>query len=220
MTRTIHHHLDAATLMSYSAGSLGEALSAVAAAHIEMCPVCQRELKSLDLLGGMLFDRIDQGTAAGKTSVPGRPTGDVVTLAARRGEASGAVARPRQPAISRRYGLDLDNIAWRRLGPGIWHYRLPLSKGAKGDLRLIKVGAGRRMPEHGHGGIELTLVLSGAYEDETGRYLCGDIQDIDGEGEHQPVADASEGCVCLIASERPAKFKSLVGRLLQPLTGM
>ena len=76
------------------------------------------------------------------------------------------------------------------------------------------------MPDHGHGGSELTLVLDGAYADETGEFRRGDIQDVDDEVEHRPVADKELGCICLIASERPARFKSLVGRLMQPWTGM
>ena len=76
------------------------------------------------------------------------------------------------------------------------------------------------MPDHGHGGAELTLVLEGAYSDETGAYRRGDMQDVDETIEHTPVADTETGCICLIASEQPARFKGLVGRLLQPWTGM
>ena len=35
-----------------------------------------------------------------------------------------------------------------------------------------------------------------------------------------PIADRTVGCICLIASEKPARFKGLFSRLLQPLTGM
>ena len=76
------------------------------------------------------------------------------------------------------------------------------------------------MPEHGHGGTELTLVIEGAYGDDTGRYGRGDVQEVDGSIEHQPVADAELGCICLIASEQPARFKTLIARLVQPWTGM
>ena len=122
--------------------------------------------------------------------------------------------------IARQYGLTFDSIPWKRLAPGVWHHRLPLSPGVKGDLRLLKIVAGRQMPEHGHGGEELTLVLEGAYADDSGQYCRGDVQDVDDEIEHRPVADRNTGCICLIASERPAKFKGIVERLLQPWTGM
>ena len=130
-------------------------------------------------------------------------------------------AAPELPApIARTYDLSLATIPWKRLGPGMWHHRLNLSPGAEGDLRLLKIAAGRKMPMHGHGGSELTLVLDGAYGDETGTYRRGDIQDVDDDVEHTPVADADMGCICLIASERPARFRGLVVRLIQPWTGM
>jgi putative transcriptional regulator len=57
---------------------------------------------------------------------------------------------------------------------------------------------------HGHAGAELTLVLSGAFSDASGAFRRGDLQDVDGETEHQPVGDKDEGCICLIAAEGPA----------------
>ena len=45
---TITHHLDDATLMSFAAGALPAALSAVAAAHVAMCPRCRREVAALE----------------------------------------------------------------------------------------------------------------------------------------------------------------------------
>ena len=122
--------------------------------------------------------------------------------------------------IALAYGLTYADIPWKRLGPGVMHHRLPLSEGTTGDLRLLKIGPGRQMPDHGPGGAELTLVLAGAFSDATGHYGFGDLQDVDESVEHTPLTDDVTGCICLIASERPARFKSFVGRLMQPLTGM
>jgi putative transcriptional regulator len=224
MSGNIDHHLDTATLMAYSAGSLGEALSAVASAHIEMCEHCREELAVLDDVGAALLNSLPSKTA-GMPSMPtlSQPSGSVVALIAKSGTRSAArVRRPstKPAAFGARLGIDLGNIAWRRLGPGVWHYPVKLSPGVTGDLRLLKIAAGRQMPVHGHGGTELTLVLEGAYRDENGRYGCGDVQDLDGEHEHQPVADPETGCVCIVASEKPARYRSLVNRLLQPLTGL
>ena len=57
-------------------------------------------------------------------------------------------------------------------------------------LMLLRVAAGRPVPEHGHGGQELTLILSGAYRDRFGVFAAkGDIADHDEEVEHQPIAE-------------------------------
>ena len=76
------------------------------------------------------------------------------------------------------------------------------------------------MPEHGHGGSELTLVLRGAYSDRTGTYRVGDVADLGDSIEHQPIADAKDGCICLIASDKKIRFKSVLARLVQPFTGL
>ncbi len=217
MSEAIRRHPEAATLMSYAAGTLCEPLAAVVTAHLAMCGNCRHEVEDLELIGAGLLGAI--APAVGPTiRIPQRPL-DCETLTD-----APVVERRRTdhlPApIAQVYGLSFDTIPWKRLGPGVWHHRLELSAGVEGDLRLLKIGPGREMPDHGHGGSELTLVLDGAYTDETGEYRRGDLQDADEDFEHRPVADKTVGCVCLIASERPARFKSIVGKLLQPWTGM
>ena len=213
---TIHHHLDPATLMSYSAGSLGEALSAVVASHVAMCPRCAGEVRRLDRIGAAIFDQLPAVAMARPQPQP--PGARVATLdrpAAADEATPGDVPGP----LRRLVGPDLDRVPWRRIGFGVWHYPLPLSEGAKGDLRLLKVSPGQAMPEHGHGGAELTLMLRGSYRDEVGTFRLGDVADLDEEIEHRPVADVDEGCICLIASEERARFRGLVARLFQPWTG-
>lgn len=217
MSKQIQRHPDAATLVSFAAGTLPEALSAAIAAHLSMCSKCRKEVRDMELIGAALLSKDAAGDDVTPISVPSRPIGE--------GEVeSRTVSRSTVellPApIAEHYGLAFDSVPWKRLGPGIWHHRLALSPGVEGDLRLLKISAGRRMPEHGHGGTELTLVLDGAYSDETGEYKRGDVQDIDDDVEHRPVADHDVGCICLIASEKPARFKGLVERLMQPWTGM
>lgn len=213
MTSTITHHLDDATLMCFAAGSLPQALSAVVATHIAVCPQCSREARRLDLVGAVLF-------AGLRDTQLERP---VPVMALHRLEADAATV-PNTPAstevpapLARLIGTNLDRVPWRRMGLGVWHHRLP---SGDGDLRLIKVAAGRRMPEHGHGGAELTMMLRGSYSDVTGTYRPGDVADLDDDVEHAPVADPESGCICLIASEKPAHFKGLIPRLVQPLTGL
>ena len=217
MTTTIMRHPDPATLMGFAAGSLAEPLAAVVAAHLDMCEACRAEVADLELLGAVLMadaeaPREDAATAVVPVRPIDRATEDVVCHA----DPSGMLPAP----LASAFRLSFDSIPWKRLGPGVWHHRLPLSAGVAGDLRLLKIGPGRVMPDHGHGGAELTLVLEGAYSDETGAYRRGDMQDVDETVEHTPVADKEAGCICLIASEKPARFKGLIGRLMQPWTGM
>lgn len=216
----ISHHIDDATLMSYAAGSLPEALAAVVSTHLAMCPHCRREFATMQRIGVSMFNSL--------APAPVDRTAPVLQLRAMEADVAPAAKREAVadeqgdvPAPLRHLvGTRLSDIAWKRLGPGVWHFPLPVSSAASGDLRLLKVAPGRAVPEHGHGGAELTLLLQGAYEDELGRFSTGDIADLDETVEHQPVADKDTGCICLVASEHKARFKGLLPRLVQPLTGM
>ena len=208
---TITHHLGADTLISFAAGTLSGALSAVAAAHIALCPHCRAELVWCERIGAALLE--------------GLPTPPPATVEA----AVRAVPQPAAPNPARLGGNafnpilrlardDFADVAWRRIGIGLWHRPLPLQ--GQGSLQLIKAAPGASVPEHGHGGGELTLILRGAMSDATGRYVSGDVADLDQDIEHTPVADAGAGCVCAIANEVPTRFRGLLARLLQPWHGL
>jgi len=206
---TITHHLDDATLMSFAAGALPAALSAVAAAHTDMCPRCRREVAALERLGGAVM--ADLSPVALERSEPAQAAAmpaDTRELSLRTG--NGEVPGPIAPLV----GGGLDAVAWRWLGPGVWDHPLPLT--GAGKLRLLKVAPGHGIPEHGHGGAELTLVLRGSFDDETGRYARGDVADLDETVEHQPVVPpGASDCICLIASETPERFHGLITRQWQ-----
>jgi putative transcriptional regulator len=215
---TITHHPDLSTLMSCAAGSQPEALAAVVASHISMCPTCAAELERMQEIGVALFDTLEPRPVSRQAPI----------IALRAAEAETGSPAPACHAgngdvpshLAPFVGHSLDRIAWRRIGPGIWDYRIPLSKGSRGDLRLVKVAPGNELPEHGHRGEELTLLLRGGYSDETGTYDVGDLADLDDSVDHKPVADPVEGCICLIASEKKARFKSFLARLMQPIIGI
>jgi putative transcriptional regulator len=205
---TITHHLDDATLMSFAAGALPAALAAVAAAHADMCPRCRREVAALERVGGALL----VGLSPAKIGEPRRP----VPAGAHEprlpvAPAAGEIPRP----VAGLMGGGLDAVRWRWLAPGVWDHLLPLA--GTGKLRLLKVAPGRNVPEHGHGGAELTLVLRGSFRDETGRYLRGDVADLDDTIAHQPVTEAGGDCICLVASETPEQFSGRLARHWQRL---
>ena len=208
MSTTISRHPDAATLMSFAAGGLPEPLAAAVAAHASMCAGCQQEVHDMELIGAaaLLAMSSRPGAHEGKVAAPGRPQESVLP---ERNPVGGGIVAEKIPApLARQYGLVLDRIPWKLLAEGVWEHRLALSPGAEGDLRLIKLAPGRKLPMHGHGESELTLVLDGAFSDATGEYRCGDVQDLDSETEHQPAGDKAAGCICLVASVGSYYFKS------------
>lgn len=218
---TILHHPDPATLAAYSAGTLGEALAAVVACHVDWCGTCAASLSRFDAIGGELLRSAENAemSAGALAAVMARLDARDVSPSHKQAPVIGAnkeIPRPLQKLA----GGSLQALEWKMLAPGAKHIRMPLSNPASGNLRLLKVAAGYKLPEHGHGGNELTLVLCGAYSDITGTYRRGDVSDLDTEVEHQPRATDDGECICLLASESKARFKGLVSRLLQPIIGL
>ena len=84
----------------------------------------------------------------------------------------------------------------------------------------MKIPAGKPVPEHSHGGRELTLVLKGAFTDGETVFKRGDIEEADETLTHQPEATPDEDCICLAVTDAPLKFKSLLVRMVQPVLGI
>jgi putative transcriptional regulator len=204
-------HLDDSTLMSYAAGSLPAALAVVAAAHLAICPRCRDEVAMMERLGGAILGDLP-GTAM-RGPVPVAPEIDRSRPAVPPRAAAAEVPAP----LARLVGDNLDALRWRWVSPGSWIRRVPIVGG--GQLHLFKCSPRVTLPEHGHEGSELTIVLRGTLSDSTGEYSPGDVCDIDESIEHAPVAGA-DGCICVVAQDHPVRFRSLIVRLARPWHGM
>ena len=220
----INHHLDDATLMAYAAGTLDESLSVVAASHMAFCHECARGARFADALGGMIFERQEETPLHDNalTNFLTRLDSPMPDVGYRSGRSLPNHARtsslPR--ALARYLDKPLEDTTWKRIAPGLAIHELPVSPAARGRLHLFRIAAGKAMPEHGHGGNELTLVLSGSYSDCFGRFAPGDVADLDPDANHQPIVDAGAPCTCLIATEAPARFTNLMARIFQPVSGL
>ena len=104
---------------------------------------------------------------------------------------------------------------WKSLGGGIRQSILSADK--SGSARLLYIPPGRAVPEHSHGGLELTLVLQGSFSDAAGRFGVGDLEVAGADLDHQPIAGLETPCICLAATDAPLRFTSFMPRLLQPL---
>jgi len=209
----INHHLTDALLMAYAAGALPEAFSLTVAAHVSMCDECRARLGAYESLGGAVLDRAETVTMAEDSLT--------VTMARIRDDApvrerpaprkrGGVLPAPLQDYV----GGDLDAVRWRPIGMGVKQAILPTARDA--TARLLYIPAGAAVPDHGHRGTELTLVLQGAFVDETDRYGPGDIEVAGEDLHHMPVADIGADCICLAATDAPLRFRGMIPRLAQP----
>ncbi len=210
---TIRHHLSDTLLMAYAAGQLPEAFNLVVATHLSMCDDCRAQAASFDAVGGALIDLSGEaemsagclelalarigGLAQATTRAPARPVGIL-------------------PAPLVDYvGGDLGQVKWRSLGMGVKQAILPTGRDA--SARLLYIPAGRAVPDHGHRGLELTLVLQGAFSDSSDRFGRGDVEIADEDMQHTPTAEAGMDCICLAATDAPLRFTDMLPRLVQPL---
>lgn len=222
---TIHHHPSDELLLDYASGALGEAWSLAVATHLSLCPGCRSTIDHLEAIGAGLLDAADPAPLSDKTfeMIMDRLENESEDLA---DSAPPAPAVPVHPSANglpqplRRYAEnDRGEIPWQRLGLGASQCLLTTSEDGV-TARLLRIPAGRPVPEHTHGGLELTLVLSGAFSDSVGRYGAGDFQEADENLEHQPHAESGADCICLAVTDAPLRFKSLAARIVQPFLGI
>lgn len=214
---TIKHHLTDALLMSYAAGTLDEGFSLVVATHVSLCDECRARLESFEAVGGALVDECGEtamaedaldATFAIIDTLPQDP------VPARRSSADNVFPIPLQDYV----GGDLDKVRWRSVGGGVMQAVLKTQGDCK--VRLLSIPGGTAMPDHGHRGLELTMVLKGAFEDEDGYFGRGDVEVANEDLHHTPVAVAGEDCICLAATDAPLRFKGLMPRIAQPFLGI
>ena len=214
---TITHHLDDATLLAFAAGTVGEAHGILVASHLAMCPTCRSAFRKAEGLGGGILELQTEQAVSDVCRAATLASLDAVAAAKPK-----AVSKSDLPlALARALGdILIADIQWRKRAPGVSVFDVPLSKGSKTKLKMLKLGQGRTMPEHGHGGEELTLILKGSYHDKMGRFSPGDVADLDQEIEHQPIVDSDEDCICVIAFETQAIYKTILAKLAQPFVGI
>jgi putative transcriptional regulator len=208
-TETIRHHLTDDLLCGYSAGTLPEAFSLVVATHVSLCDECRARLGAFDAIGGALVADAEVAPLADDSleRTMARITGSAPALPPAR--ASGIFPAPLQDYV----GGDAGDVRWKSVGMGV--RQAMLSVADRASVRLLFIPGGTEIPDHGHRGRELTLVLQGAFRDDGGRYGRGDVE-VAGEGlEHRPVAETGQACICLAATDAPLRFRGWLPRIAQ-----
>jgi putative transcriptional regulator len=105
---------------------------------------------------------------------------------------------------------------WAFAGPGV--KTMTLYTGGTLRTRLLRIEPGHGAPQHDHTGTEYTLVVGGAFEDETGFFGPGDLS-IKRPGDvHQPVALSGGVCIALAVEEGDIALTGPLGMLQRLFT--
>lgn len=205
----IEHHIPDALLQAYAAGSLGHSFSVVVAAHVSMCDSCRARLEAHEAAGGVVLEELATADVAGDLKDRVLAALDAPVEEAPGYGPSGIFPGAVMAELKGR------PPRWRALGGGI--RQNILSSDDEGSVRLLYIPRGEAVPDHGHNGLELTLVLQGSFSDETGYFGVGDVEVAREDLDHTPIAGMDGPCICLAATDAPLKFNSFFPRLLQPL---
>ena len=210
----VHHHPPTDILTEHASGVLSVAQSACVAAHLSYCQRCRHITERLEDIGGSQFERLDP-VAVGE-SVLDRVLArleDPEPLRYARSEASDT----RLPGLlDRLINGDYADLVWKRVTQSLSISYLKTGD-ALHEFALYRIAQGGRIPEHTHGGSEMTLVLQGGFADESGEYHPGDFVIREGWDKHTPVALEGEECICLAVLDAPLHFTRLRHRWLNPL---
>ncbi|WP_233009766.1 ChrR family anti-sigma-E factor [Rheinheimera faecalis] len=217
MIHAVKHHPALELLEQYIEASLAPELSLAIAAHLDLCPHCQRIKMDLEAEAGAALVSLPEEQS---TETDWQQMLDFITA---QPEVAAKMAK-RQPFAVQIQNSEIllpaslkpllqNKLKWFNLG-GISTAKLAGED--QHNVSLLYIRKDSEVPQHTHLGLEITLVLKGKIYDEVGCYGEGDLLINTPDHTHTP-RTMSEDCLCLSVLTAPLKFKKGLTRLLNPL---
>ncbi|MDM9622177.1 ChrR family anti-sigma-E factor [Rhizobium sp. S96] len=210
----VHEHIDTidALMAHYVAGSLPEPARVLVESHLEMKPDNRGLVTGLEFLAGEALEDISASPIGDRDA----QLSSIFASAAPRGSRGDRLDKSFFPTSLRNLvGFDVDKVPWKRKLPGFREYSVDID-GC--EVSLMWIRAGRALPAHTHKGMELTLILDGAFTDSRGRFGPGDISVADETVDHRPIAETDRPCIAFSVLDAPVKltgsFRQLIGDLI------
>jgi len=211
---SIEHHPTDSMLAAFSAGTLDHGQHIAIATHLMSCPQCRTFMRSMEQVGGEVL-----------TSLP--PVAMSIDALA---EVEARLTERIRPALAEKVPTvpetDLTGLPkfvrgyqfgnWKWIAPSVYLRPIRLPYASDTRVFLLKSGPRTRMLQHSHTGIEMTCILSGAFSHEGGHYGPGDFDLGDETVDHQPIVEAGQDCICLVAMQGELRLNGLIGRIMQP----
>lgn len=207
-------HIPDEWLLDHAAGATPEPVAVLIEAHLALCAPARATYARLAAVGGVLLDQ----------QAPADLAPDALACLMARIDQPAPALRERAraanllpAAIGTYAGPSIETLDWRRVVKGVEQATLKLGSASTYEMSLMRIAAGKSIPQHTHEGDELLLVLAGSFEDGRGQYARGDVCAADASVDHAPVADRATDCLCLHVSNAPIKLTGPFGRLINPL---
>ncbi|MBQ4846817.1 ChrR family anti-sigma-E factor [Pseudoalteromonas sp. MMG005] len=215
----IKHHPTQEMLTQFAEGTLPASLSIAISAHLELCPCCAKQVKALENdsseryfvetdndFDGDLTTDVDFAEMLNDIT-----SDDSITQVHR--YIPQTLQYQAKEVIVPRAIASIERSDFSQVGK-LSRSRLVLEDG---ELRasLLQIAPGGEIPNHTHTGFELTLLLDGSFEDESGTYVAGDFIWLDGRHSHTPRTE--NGCLCFTLVNSALHFNKGLSKLLNPI---
>ncbi|MEA3534890.1 ChrR family anti-sigma-E factor [Rhizobium sp. CC-YZS058] len=215
MTRQEFDTVDA-LLAHYAAGMLPEPVRVLIEAHLEIKPDNRPVVAKYEAAGGDMLDRVEPAALSNRDALLRQILeAPPLTIDLPRAPPSKGAVLPQ--AIRDFVGRDLDDLAWKTKLPGLKEHVIGKMDGC--EVGFFWIRPGRAVPAHTHEGFELSLVLTGAFNDARGRFARGDISVADDGLDHRPVAEEGEPCIVFSVTDAPLKLTGSFRQRLGDLIG-
>lgn len=216
----IHHHPADDLLLSFVNCGLPIGLRLGVATHLELCATCCERVALLRAVGGVVLD--EQTPVAMRDGALARALQQIDQGAAPRQAPRKVTGPPPLPegAVWPRALADCSATRWRWLGPGMRWSRVTVPGAPEANVFLLRIGAGKYLPQHTHRDTELTQVLYGRFHDGRALFGPGDFDLADDDVHHQPVVQDGSECICLAAVDGRLRFDGVIARWFGSLVGM
>jgi putative transcriptional regulator len=201
-------------LLDYATGAAAEPVALAVATYLDLNPQVIRAYHDLNSIGGALLDASAPATLSddGLSRILERL--DSVTVEARPETVPDGISPVPYP-LRAYIGRSWENLHWKSVTAGVEEF--VISSHSRGwRTSLLRIAPGKAMPVHTHAGEEYTIVLEGAYTDESGAFRRGDMEIADSATTHRPVADQATGCVCLAVLSAPLQLTGFIGWFVNP----
>jgi len=206
-----NYHPTDELLMEFTAGQKHDPLGILVACHLETCRECQNRARVFEQLGGEILEESSPTPVSDRLLKSILNHLDDAPKATPEVQGDSRIPRPLRRFVPSFY----DRLPWKGMSKNIKEFTLPFSN-KEYTAKFYKIAAGKELPVHTHKGNEFTLVLSGNFSDDAGKYNEGDFILADTSTHHQPRAGMEEDCICFAVMDAPLKFTGFFGRMLNP----
>lgn len=203
-------------LCGYVAGALPKPLQVLMASQLELSDKHHVLVDGLESAAGAELEQLEPAELSGR---------DAALDAIFASEASDDISVDRKAsckvlpeALQNFVGYDVDNIPWKTKMPGFKEFELGDVDGCHVSMFWIKPG--RTVPMHTHEGMELSLIVQGAFTDDRGRFGRGDISIADENVEHRPTADMSGPCIGFAVTDGALRLTGPLHQRIGDILGM